>query len=188
MWVTTPKSHENNTSTTTNRRVRDSRAIKPHGLIFVSKPPPTATKASDTSSSASSTYNNLLACTLESFRVISGHEHTDTIDEDGILNTISIDSVFYASAIPILTILSQPCLMRMWPQTNSSSDVPLFQCHGHNLLKHLAADDHENTVDSIVRHIRSGPSLKYVICWYWYTTEEDTVETPEHIPKNFITQ
>lgn len=45
----------------------------------------------------------------------------------------------------------------------------------------------EYAVDGIVRVIGKGNKVKYVVRWYGYTSADDTVEPPVHIPEQLFT-
>lgn len=40
----------------------------------------------------------------------------------------------------------------------------------------------EYTENHIFKHVSKGSLQKYVVCWYVYTSQVDTIEPPEHIP------
>lgn len=44
----------------------------------------------------------------------------------------------------------------------------------------------EYTVDKIIRHIGLGRNIKYVIRWYGYSSEDNTIEPPRRILYQFV--
>lgn len=133
-------------------------------------------------------YNNLVGRKVGYFYVISVQLHTVTIDKNGIPNTVAIDRVSHAPAMPTWTTLLHPSQTRTRPKANSASDVAPSLSSIRRISKNPTADQHEFTVDCKVRHIGSGPSLKYVVHKYGYTPKDETIEPPEHISQNFITR
>lgn len=120
--------------------------------------------------------NKLQPQTAGPFKTITVQEKTLTIDEDGILYTVSADRVTRA------------------PDTTNTN------CHQlHENLQHVvflqqesirkdAPRGQEFMVQKIVRHIGTGQETKDVVRWYGYSSSQDTVGLPDHLLTHFITR
>lgn len=104
--------------------VRETPAVNLHDLVFLARTSLMAAKDSNSSSSATSTYNKLSNRTIRPLHVISVQPHTVTINKAGVPNTVSFDQVFHAPAMPTTTTLSHLRQTHTRSETNSALNVP----------------------------------------------------------------
>ena len=108
------------------------------------------------------------------YQVKQVHSHTAVVDEDGLLNTVSTDRLTIAK------------------HANEDVDAEAGDAFRSNDGQHdhdgTVDDDRKNeyVVDKIVRHVDDEGDTKYVVRWYGYGADEDTVEPAEHLPRHFI--
>lgn len=147
------------------------------------------------------------------FRVIEVSPRTVTIDEDGILNTVSSNHVTLA---PTRTTVQEK---RNNANNGNKAELPTGAMHPiahqnqvmHNIVNTKNSDCDEGNVDNdndeyakglhkpaeaiqeyaavrIVRHFGKGRNIKFVVWWYGYTAADDTAKLPENIPEHFISR
>lgn len=131
--------------------VRKTPTFKPRNLVFISRPPLTATNKSDVSSIATGIQNKLQGHSVGPFRIISVQSHTVTIDKNFITNTVCNDRVTYDPDIPASTSMSHTDHTRTQSQAISISNGPNSKSNRCVRFRNPNGDRHEYTVDRIVR-------------------------------------
>lgn len=101
---------------------------------------------------------------------------TVTLDENRILNTVSIDQVAHAPT-PQSNIRPQEKAHRA-----QSADIPTGKPAKPMNQPH-STDGNEYVVKKISRHVGSGRNTKNTVLWYWYGPKKDMVVPPDHILK-----
>ena len=154
-----------------DRKVRFRISLQPGDYVFVDRPPRTATD----SGTEDTTTRKLLPRATGPFEVKSASEDTVTVEQDGLLNTISIDRV---TKVPSTT----PAHTRSSEATEDSRRPLPDETDGGE----QEPPPEEYAVDRIVGHKYTSEGMLYQVRWFGYSAEEDTWEPEVHIPYNFI--
>lgn len=125
-----------------------------------------ATTDGDAPSLAAGADNKLLGRTNGPFRVISVQFNTVTIHESGIPATISTNLVTHATTKPASTILLRSLDKYILSQAAPHLINQLIHQTGVMFPQTPKLDEREHTVDRMMRHIKSGQTIKYVVCLY----------------------
>lgn len=127
-------------------------------MVFVDRPPLSATATSPASTLANAAYNKLLPRALGPFRVISVQPHPLTIDEEGIPNTIFIDRATRVPTEP-QAVAQNLTLTVEHHQGRHSSPEPTTH-RPHSSPDHLAHRQHPLPATEHNRTTRRGDKLK----------------------------
>lgn len=103
---------------------------------------------------------------------------TNTVDKVGISNTVSNDRAAHPPPIFYQTLRAITSVQRELSPTKDSTPCV---AHGNDTSKD------EYVVERIFRHIGEGDNLRYVVRWYGYGPDVDTVESVHHIQQHFTT-
>lgn len=162
-----------------DRRVRETPTFHKGKYVFPDKPPLANVSNSPAEMLAWKPHNKLQSRTTGPFRVVSEQKDTIAIDEEGIPNRVSIDRITHA---PLTATQLQQSVTSARPDLDvTGNDTP-------KAARPTDTNKDEYVVDRIVRHIGKGDTLRYVVRWYGYGPQDDTIEPPQHIPQHFITR
>lgn len=141
----------------------------------------------------------------ESFRDINVQEDKMPVDENGILNTISIDGALHV--VPSNTSPpkangkkeeqpGRPGAPNVTTSAEARSKTPKAEATdtiepgdpeiGVSTVFNDAKDAMKYTVEKIVWHTEKNKKAYYNVRWYWYTSMDSSVKPPEDLPLHFV--
>lgn len=149
---------------------------------------------------AAKIYSKLLFRTIGPFWITVVGKHTSTIDEDGIVKTISIDrTIRVPTPSDLLNLVSDTRERKIInvKDTNNAAvqsaiaqqpgDTPNIQhfMHTKSQLEHIP-NPREYVMGRIVQHIGKPPEVKYIVYWDGYYSSNDSVDRPKNLPVHFL--
>lgn len=129
-------------------------------------------------------YSKLPSTLTGTFHVIEVRPATRTIDQDGIRNTVFVDKATVAPSGRETPTENSKTQTENNPAGKEETNERDHKTEEENVAKAPL----EYTIAHLVRQVGKVESVKYVVHWCGYTTADDTVETPAHIPDHFITR
>lgn len=164
---------------------RPVQIFKPADMVFVDRPPLSAPATTSAHAMTKTTKNKIPHRALGPFCVISVQMHTITIEEDSVPNTICIDRGTLPPSTPLAVAQHHMNNTDKHQQELLSSEVSRRSTtrrgdqipeHAHP-MRNRTPDciDHEYTVDQTVQHTGTHDHIRYVIQWYGYSAENDTM-------------
>ena len=192
-----------------DQKVRHTPSYQQGQMVYVDLPDPrlstTGKKSSESEKLAKRKRYKLMFKKTGPFKIVATDSHTVTIDEDGLHNTVSIDRISPAPTDESTTAeqITEPAHR---PTTNQHSDVtddntsspPENVTQGQRTNEESSApgpefsdnpaEPEQYAVEKIIGHKGNRRNRRYVVRWYGYSSDFDTVEPPSNIPQHFITR
>lgn len=117
------------------------------------------------------------------FKVVEVSPTAITINEDGTVNTVSVDQAILAP--PAKYAKGQLMYTPDEPVDNRQDNV--HEDGEQTSAEDIARVTHDYAVNHIMSHVGKGDNVQYLLRWYTYNFVDERVEPSEHIFEHFIT-